>query len=145
MEPTLKIALVAAASAIAGGLITGVIAPHIAWGIEKKKQKLAARIELIAKWRKMVQDVQFDFNNRKTDDRYTFEGLLNEYDDFFALLPHLNQETKAVIKSVNSGFKAAHFGQLLDLKPGERQIIITPAIELLVREIANIEREWQLI
>jgi hypothetical protein len=45
-----------AGSAISGGLITGVVAPHVAWGIEKKNQKLAYRRELIDKWKGMLAE-----------------------------------------------------------------------------------------
>ena len=57
MEPNLKIALIPAASAIAGGVITAIVAPHIAWGIEKKKQKFELRRKLVADWRRMIKCV----------------------------------------------------------------------------------------
>jgi hypothetical protein len=56
MDPTLKIALIAGASAIIGGIITGIIAPHVAWGIEKRRDKIANRRRLVANARTMIAE-----------------------------------------------------------------------------------------
>ena len=45
------------AIAIIGLVVGAIIGPYVNWGIEKKKQKLAYRRDLVAKWRAMLQEV----------------------------------------------------------------------------------------
>ena len=96
MDATLKIALIAAASAILGGFITGIIAPHINWGIEKRKQKLAHRRELIAKWREMIAEAA------KTAPDGKLELYIHLHKDYYSLIPHLTKEREKSTNRVKS-------------------------------------------
>jgi len=91
MDSALQIALIAAAGGLVGGLITGIIAPHVAWGIEKKKQKLSYRRELISKWRAMLQEVA-----REKSDLKTTRLKLESHGDFYSLWPHLKQRSTPI-------------------------------------------------
>ena len=60
MDTTLKIAFVAAISAVIGGLITGVIAPHVAWGIEKRRGIREARKSILKGAENLIADYRRD-------------------------------------------------------------------------------------
>jgi len=121
MDPTLRLALVAAASAITGGLITGIIAPHIAWGIEKKKQKLAYKRELITRWRDMLGSIIRACNADPNSADYV--SRIEEHPSFISLRPQLSSDT---------------YQQLNVLSNEECH-------KLLIKKVGQIEKRWDLI
>jgi hypothetical protein len=124
MDLTLQIALVAAVSAVVGGLIPGIVAPHVAWGIEKRKQKLVYRRELISKWRAMLQEIA-----QEKGDNASTRLRLERHRDFYSFLPHLRSGDAALINE-----------HIVNKFSPE----ISPLITHLVDEVERIEREWDL-
>lgn len=129
MDPTLKLALVAAASAIIGGLITGVIAPHIAWGIEEKKQKRAHRLELITKWRSMIAEL-YKVSSIQRESPKSFGSQLIQKPDWPGLKAHLSSE---VMQQVETDWNGIDFGN-------PRRGILP----ILADVIGELEKEWDL-
>lgn len=125
MDTTLKIALVGAFGAVIGSLFTVVIGPHVIWGIEKRKQKLAHRRELIAKWREMAAETSKQIG-------VDVELYIHSHKDYFSLLPHLKREgAKARMKLISETMQTPY--------------AITPALVYLLEEIDRIERKWDLV
>jgi hypothetical protein len=87
MDLTFKIALVAGASAVIGGLVTGVIAPHVAWGIEKRRDRIANRRVLISSARKMIAVVA-----KQRGTAGTLMELLERREEFHAVKQYLSRQ-----------------------------------------------------
>lgn len=101
-------------------VVGAIIGPYIHWGIEKKKQKLAYRRDLIANWRAMLQEVaQEKGDNTKT------RLLLESHRDFYSFLPHLRQRSTPIDDN------------LLDTFSPE----LSPLITHLVNGVERIERQ----
>jgi hypothetical protein len=122
MDPTLKIALVAAASAIAGGFITGIIAPHIAWGIEQKKQRMAYRRELIANWRSTLTMVLKDCESNP--DQGYFWRRVEKFASFTSLRPQLSTDSHKEMRAINDNHECYLF---------------------LIKKVGEIEKKWELL
>ncbi|GEM_PF-1091195 len=111
---------------ILGGLITGVlgslIAPWVHWGIEKKKQKLNYRKELIAKWRQMVRELlkYYDDNRNSLP---VLRKVITRYEAFYSLKGHLSQDIIFRIEADT----------------------YEDALALITDEINGIEKEWRLL
>jgi hypothetical protein len=127
MDLTLKIALVAAASAVIGSLITVIIGPKVLWSIDKQKQTRANRIELIAKWRAMLAEAsQQDIGKGKETDKLL--AFLEKHRDFYSLVPHLPTDD-----SYETYYKR------------HASLSVPVYHRYLMDEIARIEREWDLV
>ena len=111
------------AIAIIGLVVGAIIGPYVNWGIEKKKQKLVYRRDLVAKWRAMLQEVAHE----KGDNART-RLLLESHRDFYSFFPHLKQRSTPIDD------------KLLDTFSPE----LSPLITHLVNEVERIEREWDL-
>jgi hypothetical protein len=143
MNDTVTAAIVGAIAGIITGSISSLIAPWANWGIEKRKQKLAYRRELIGKWRKMIQDVLYDYNNRVSD--YTFRGLLEEHEDYYSLKPHLNAETINLVTQIGGIRNIADPEARRAARTADENSKIGNVINNLTNEVSKIEREWDLI
>lgn len=66
------------------GVVGGITVAWVNWGIEKRKQKLTYRRELVAKWRKMIAMSTFAFEHRVSEDESTFADILERQSDFFS-------------------------------------------------------------
>jgi hypothetical protein len=123
MELTFKIALIAAASAIVGGVITGVIAPHVAWGIEKRRIRLNDRRDRIKEWREMVKVKEFrresfrETTGYSTLRPYLTTGLIEEIE---------RPGTSLMTENTSPDRKTQLKAKVLD-------------------EIAELERKWKLM
>lgn len=142
MEPNLKLALIAAASAIAGGVITAIVAPHIAWGIEKKKQKFELRRKLVADWRRMVNWVVFKYEHQPEGSDASLVEVLESHEDYFSLKPHLSDSVLHQINNLRD-----EVGSIRIVQSGQTKRINPPStlVSILVKEIARIEKEWELV
>ena len=119
MADTLWVTIVGGLAGIVTGGISSLIAPWANWGIEKRKQKLAHRRELIAKWREMIKEA--------VQQEKPLVEFLERHKDYYSLKPHLRQ-------GIHAGERTFTVGASVD----------TPVL-LLIDEIARIEREWKLI
>ena len=129
------------------GAAGGAVAAWANWGVEKKRQKLTYRKELIAAWRKMASEVDQAYKSTysvDTEDNRSYGEILISHPSFFSLKPHLSNETIEAIESdirepdtvtIRTNFSSDNTG-------------ISEAnswTSILVDEIAQIEAEWDLV
>lgn len=146
MDEKVLTAVIGAVAGLISGSIASIVAPWINWGIEKRKQKLAHRRELIAKWRAMVFHIVSVYESDEETDAETFFDLLAKEQDYLSLKPHISDEAyKKLLKA--------------DITPGEIIIVQRGALgsgssrvnpiggfaSLLADEVTRIEKEWKLI
>jgi hypothetical protein len=125
MDEKLIIALVAASSAIVGGLITSVLGPVIKHGLEQSSVKKSRQREQIQKWRNMV--IQVD---RETDGSIDVGAALQVHPDFLTLEPYLTEEANRAVHAPN---RTAVFGSTLQAP-----------LSNMSTEISRVEKEWGL-
>ena len=112
------------------GLVTGaigsLIAPWVNWGVEKRRQKLAYRRELIAGWRKMVQEVT------RTPDQpqLSLAQVLERHEAFYSLKPHLSHKVIVEIYNGRTFLVGSTIGA---------------ALSYMLDEIGQIEKKWGLV
>ena len=121
MDATVQVALAAGGAALISAVVTSLLAPHINWRIERKKEQLKHQRELINEWRAMASSLGNYENRRK--ESWTFTDWLYKDKRFYSLQPYLNEEAWKNME-IN--------GQLV-------------AGEVLLEEIARIEQKWKLI
>jgi hypothetical protein len=124
------------ASTALSSVVTGIIAPSINWGIEKKRLTRAYREAQIQKWRQMVHDVALKVNKieqgedaRPANVRSPEAFLLEMHRDFPSLMPLLPESAQYEI----FGSMTVHAGRT---RPH--------ALIYLDREIGKIEEKWGL-
>jgi hypothetical protein len=125
MDPTFKIALVAGASAIIGGLVTGVIAPHVAWGIEKRRDRTANRRILLSSARKMIAEVA-----KQRGTAGTLMELLERREEFHGVKRYLSNEVIGELHRPHT----AIVGSTIDA-----------GLSYLSDELAKLEQKWKLL
>lgn len=142
MDPNLKIASIAAASAVVGGVITAIVAPHIAWGIEKKKQRFELRKKLVADWRRMINRVVFQYEHQPEGSDASLVEVLEGHEDYYSLKPHLSDSVLHTINSLRD-----EVGHVRIVQSGQTKRINPPStlVSILVKEIARIEKGWELV
>ncbi|TKV73294.1 hypothetical protein FDV58_37710 [Bradyrhizobium elkanii] len=108
---------------ILGG-IAGLFSPWANWGIEKRRQQLARRRELVTGWRleliPMLSDRGKDWSDVKP--------LMTASPYFASLEPHLSPKAREMIHAQ----RTIYVGEDVFLK-------------LLTSEIGRIERKWKLV
>jgi hypothetical protein len=98
------------------GVIGSLIAPWVHWGIEKRRQKMNYRRQLIKEWR---QEIDFDVSSFENKALYS------------SLRPHLSKETIDAVE-----------GNTITIRMGRKGDVIKA---LLLDDIARIEKEWDLV
>jgi hypothetical protein len=115
--------------AIAGAMIGATVAPIVQWQIEKRRQRMTYRRELISRWRTMLEK----FNDRRGS------GLPDE-----DLLYMLTRDGDFIAFNAYSTIKVSQ-----DLLPGEKEFLenseIHPLIYLYFKEVARLEKVWKLL
>ena len=124
------------ASTALSSVVTGIIAPSINWGIEKKRLTRSDRKEKIQKWRQMVHDVALQVNKIETGEiprpsnvRSVEAFLLDQHQDFPSLMSVLPESAGYEIfgsLTVHAGRSRPH------------------ALIYLDREIGKLEDKWGL-
>jgi hypothetical protein len=89
MDDKLLLALVAACSAIVGGLITSILAPWVKHRIEVGTAEVGRKRQLISDWRQMIVEITRDASG--PDDARV---LLQNHPAFLSLEPHLNEQAR---------------------------------------------------
>ena len=125
MDDKIIIAVVAAASAIAGGLISAVLGPVVKHWLEEGASEKRRKREQINKWRQMLLDI-----DRAAQGNVSPGHHLQMHPDYITLEPFLTEDARKVARREN---RTIVVGQALCLP-----------LETLKNEIARIEREWEL-
>jgi hypothetical protein len=135
--------IVIAVIGLIAGAVGGIAVAWVNWGIEKRKQKLIYRRELIAKWRSMIEMATFAFEHRvPSDHELTFADILEREADFFSLKPHLSSKAFEQIESARD--RSAGW----EYRTRDNKKLPSPyqkTASYLVDEIARIEKQWGLI
>lgn len=130
MDEKLVAAIAGAIAGVIGGLLSSLVAPWINWGIEKRKQKLVYRRELIAKWRASLAELAK--TQGPPGERGDLMYLMERSPEFYSLLPHLKDE-KATLKKI----------KITKFVYGETTIPLI--LHRIMEEVNRIEREWDLV
>lgn len=96
MNDKLLLALVAAASAVIGGLITSVLAPWVKHRIELKTAETNRKRQLVSDWRQMIVEITKDASQPDKA-----RALLQNHPTFLSLEPHLTEEARSAAYARN--------------------------------------------
>jgi hypothetical protein len=138
MDDKVLVALIGAGAGLITGGIASLIAPWVTWGIEKRKEKLAYRRGLIAKWQVMLSDTipprEFtpDMHEAAVSKGRLPRGFgerLTTYPAYQSLRPYLSKETLAKIDACEDNF----YGPEVD-----------EAYRGIQLDVARIQKEWDL-
>lgn len=125
MDDKLLLALVAAGSAVIGGLITSVLAPWVKHRIELMSAETNRKRQLISDWRQMIIDVTKDA--RGPDE---IRALLQNHPAFLSLEPHLTDEARRAAYARNFTVAAG--------------IEVPYPLHIIKNDISRIEKSWGL-
>ena len=120
-------AIVAAAAAIVGGLITAVVGPLIKHKLEQAAAKQKQRQEQIIKWRQMILDV-----NRAVDGNLDPSDQLFIHPDYISFEPNITIDAKREVRN-----------ETITIVDGQKGL--SYPLEILKNEIARVEKEWSLL
>ncbi len=117
------VSIIAAVSAVLGGILTSVISPYVKVKIEEATREKERKRALIAVWRKMLLEVQSakEYENEVSQ-------ILGVHPSYLSLEPHLSKEGK---KRFHAGARTITVGSPLS----------TPLIAIK-DEISRLEKEW---
>jgi hypothetical protein len=125
MTDKLLLALIAAGSAVVGGLITSVLSPWVKHRIERSAGEIDRKRQLIAEWRNMITTIA-----NATDKPDEARSILQSHPAFLSLEPHLSDEAR----------RAAY----------AREFIVASGVKLpyplhtIKVDISRIEKLWRL-
>ena len=125
---------------VSSGAIGGVVGAWSAWGVEKRRSKLAYRRELVKSWRQMVFDVTRTYENLHAQD-VSFTELIERREAYYSLKPHLPSETLDALKAEKNK-------KNIEVVTDARKTTVNPPdrlVGLLTDDIARIERRWDLV
>jgi len=126
MDATVQVALAAGGAALVSAIVTSLLAPHINWGIEKKKEKFAYKRKLIADWRAMLAEAAQE--NVGGDD-VKLLAYLEKDKYYYSLTSHIPNDKDAYAK-----YRKRH------------ATASTPVfLRYLSDVIARLEKEWGLL
>jgi hypothetical protein len=117
--------------AVIGAMIGATVSPFVQWQIEKKRQRLAYRRELILRWRKMLEEV---VNNRadKWAGKEIHQIMFTQGD--FASLVMYSRDPKNTTDSEWKNY----------IEMGEKYGI-PPMIMHYIHELQRLEEQWKLV
>ena len=124
MEASTVNALIAGIVGLIAGLVGSLIAPWVQWGVEKKRIKQQRRIEMINQWREILSQENFqrtDFLN------HPLYGPLREL---------IKQDVLKNFERPTLTF----IGKSLDESPKDSY-----DRDIIMKEVARIEKEWGVI
>ena len=125
MNENIITALVAAASALFGGIVSGVVAPFVKHRLDQAVVKQSRKRDQIARWRKMVLEV-----NQANELNISLDESLQLHPEYITLEPYLTNDARRTARSES---RVLVVGQVLPFP-----------LETLKEEIARIEQEWGL-
>ena len=104
------------------GVIGSLIAPWAQWAVKKCAIRQKRRIEIVEKWKSIMNNENFDRRN-----------LLNDF-SYFTLRPLLTEKVRKEIERPENHLTVVICGSPIDNDNG-----------LISKEIDRIEKEWKLI
>ncbi len=125
MDNALTTAIVAAASAVFGGLLTAVVGPAIKHRLEEGANKAKRRQEKVAEWRQMLLEVHQTSGGDADPSEHLFL-----HPAYASLEPYLTDEARRELQSEG-----------ITIVQGQG---LAYPLELLKTEIARIEALWEL-
>jgi len=125
MDAIVQVGITGAVAGVVSALVNGVIAPRINWGIEKKREQLKHKRELIALWRKMAHSYW-----REGSGKVVFPSYLEKHLDYYSLKPLLKNDQE-LVEIFNRGQTPTEATNACHAR--------------LLEIIASIEREWGLL
>ncbi|HLL74197.1 MAG TPA: hypothetical protein VK421_02955 [Pyrinomonadaceae bacterium] len=101
--------IILAVIGVVGGAFGSMFAPWANWGVEKRKQRLAYRRELVVKWREMLVSIKTELKEiyRKIGDvdyvdldmhHLTLQAQLDKHPEYLSLKPYIAFD---VVKKIN--------------------------------------------
>lgn len=122
MDTTTLNAIIAGVVGLIAGAIGSLIAPWIQWGIEKNRIRQQRRIELIYNWREILSREDFQRDNLLNNPSYgPLRELLNK-----SIRERFERSTNEIVVLLDSAKNSY-----------DRDVIL--------KEVARIEKEWDLI
>jgi hypothetical protein len=119
-------AIIAAVTGLGSGAVGSIIAPWSNWGVEKRRDKLTARRNQIAAWRKMV--------GRYVGQPGGGDQIIHD-PDYASLRRHLKRERLARLE---------HSGHSAVFKQGAQGISADDKLSAVSDQIDDLERKWKL-
>jgi hypothetical protein len=108
------------------GIAGSLIAPWVNWGIEKRRERLKHRRELITSWRKMVREVAM----MKDNSDCSLNELFERQEPFYSLKPHLSRKVISELHRSRTLIAGSTIGA---------------GCTYMLDEISEIEKKWQLV
>lgn len=118
MDIKVEGALIASLLGLLGGIIGSLVAPWVNWGIEKRREKMKYRRDLVQKWRDAIEK---DFDQLAFNDTALYASLR----------PHLSKDAIDAIE-----------GDQITIRVGRGGNIIKSQV---LDDIAKLEKKWDLI
>jgi hypothetical protein len=115
-------------SGLLGAGVASVVAPWSNWGVEKRKNDREYKRRLIQSWRNGVAEL--------TSEK---EALGTRW--YETLRPHLTADEILKVEGVYTAPRPRTFAVPAD--PGSPAVGRKPEIDLLVRAVTRVEREWE--
>ena len=114
----------------AAGVFTGVVTPWVKWLVERRRIRHAHRIELVAKWRAMVQRAVLTRDEDESGDRPRVIDILEREKDFYSLRHHLSPAAKHQLARTTVGIAGSS---------------IDAPLSYILDDIATLEEKWDLV
>jgi hypothetical protein len=123
------------------GVAAGLFSPWAYWGLQKRKQRLHGRRELVTAWRHELipmvassQDLPEIWGGPK-------QAKVLSSPCYASLRPHLSKEAIKKIEDPTLGLVLNRGGA----PPSESHLAYRFPLKIFIDEIARIEREWNLV
>ena len=123
------------------GVVAGLFSPWANWGIEKRKQRLQRRRELIAGWR--LELIPMVASSQDSPEIWAGPKQAKVLSSplYASLRPHLSKEAIKKIEDPTMGLVLNRGGA----PPSESHLAYRFPLKIFIDEIARIEREWNLV
>lgn len=119
---------------VIGGAVGGVTVQWFRFWQQRKGQQIEGRRQRVSEWREMVAEVAQKFDAMEDKNEVKISRLLKRHKAFYSLQPYLTRE------ALDQLFSDAPF--TIAVRIGGP---ISPRLDVLVDEIARIERVWKLV
>ena len=125
MDEKVVIAIVAAVSALIGGVITSIVSPWVRYKLERNSAEIDRKRQTIADWREMIAEL-----SNQVGEPQEAQILLQRHPIFQSLEPHLSEEARRAAYARN--FTAA------------AGVHIPYPLHVIKNDIMRIEKEWKV-